>query len=214
MSQINFISQFNLIMEFSKRKKLSSYERVFYMSLFHMANRLAQSAENHDWPEDFFPVSNSEISEWTNLDERAIRNTRNSLMQKGIIRFKKGDGKKRDPEYQIFYLSVNGYKIVPTVPEETITACENAADKKTDCKFAPDSVGDTVGDSVGDSAGDTVGGLLLSTSNGYLNININTESNAEAEYRERHARERRTPNAERQRSGISDFAKLPWEVKA
>lgn len=161
---VNFVRQMRLIMEYGKRNKLSSYERMFYIALFYCANACAMATENQDWPEEYFPVSNSDINGWTGFDERAIRNLRNSLKNRGLIDFKKGDGKKRDPEYMFFYLQQTGYKIAPVKPQ---TAYKNAGDKvngsrfapdktQTDCEFAPDSVGDSVGDSVPDSVGDRV----------------------------------------------------------
>lgn len=156
---VNFIKQFRLLMEYSKRNKLSSYERMFYIALFYCANQYAMASENQDWPETYFPVSNSEINSWTGFDERAIRNLRNSLKQRGLIDFKKGDGKKRDPSYRFFYLKQIGCKIAP---DSRTTAgknaygihigSENAPDKVSiDSKSAPDSVGDSVGDGVPDS---------------------------------------------------------------
>ena len=148
MSQVNFIKSFELFIEFSKRNKLTSYERMFYIALFHCANAMAQQAENYEWPDDYFPVSNSEMAALTGFGERAIRDTKNSLKQKGLLDFKKGNGKKSDPEYRIFYLARNGYKIAPVRP----IGCENAPVKTKksgiDCENAPDSVGDSVGDSV------------------------------------------------------------------
>lgn len=150
MSKVNFIKSFELFIEFSKRNKLTSYERMFYIALFHCANAMAQQAENYEWPDDYFPVSNSELAALTGFGERAIRDTKNSLKQKGLLDFKKGNGKKSDPEYRIFYLARNGYKIAPVQPID----CENAPDKgkksAIDCEFVPDTVGDSVGDSVGD----------------------------------------------------------------
>ena len=161
---VNFIKQFKLFMEYGKRNKLSSYERMFYIALFYCANQYAMADENQEWPEEYFPVSNSEINGWTGFDERAIRNMRNSLRQRGLIDFKKGDGKKHDPEYRIFYLRQTGYKIAP---DSIRTTCKNAVDRatagknapdkaSTGSKIAPDSVGDSVGDHVGDSVGDHV----------------------------------------------------------
>ena len=156
---VNFIKQIRLIMEYGKRNKLSSHERMFYIALFYCANQCAMATENQDWPEEYFPVSNSELNGWTGFDERAIRNLRNSLKNRGLIDFKKGDGKKRDPVYRFFYLSQIGYKIAPDIAQTTYKNAvgktngdKNAPDNRTiDSKFAPDTVGDTVGDSVGDN---------------------------------------------------------------
>ena len=142
MSQIKHAQQINLFMEYARRNRLTSYDRVLWIALFHCANRLAMGAENHEWPDDFFQVSNSEIYDWAGLEERAIRNSRNRLKQMGLIDFQKGDGKRHDPYYQIHYLTVIGYKIVP--------GCvgDSATDEQTGSKFAADGVGGSVGDGV------------------------------------------------------------------
>lgn len=181
MSQVNFVEQFNLFMQYAQRNRLTSYERLFFIAIFHCANSLAKTAENYEWPDDYFPVSNTELTGWTGFDERAIRNTRNSLKEKGLLDFEKGDGKKRDPSYRIFYLRRIGYKIAPDGSIATYTGNKNAADRQetgsefaagremTGSGFAPDRqetgrenaaddentgsrfAPDTVGDSVGDN---------------------------------------------------------------
>ena len=187
MSQVNFIQNFRYFMEYGKRNKLTSYERIFYMALFHCANELAMQEENHDWPDDYFPVSNSEMKALTDFGERAIRDTRNSLKQKGLIDFKKGDRKISDPEYKIAYMKREGYKIVPS--QIYRIDCENAPNiqKKSviGCENAFNSVGNSVGNSVPNSVGNDVAidcenapNTSLSSSI-YKNINtkINTKSN-------------------------------------
>ena len=101
MSQVNYIQQINMFMEFGKRNGLTSYERMFWLGLFHIANMWAQRSPNPEWPDDFFPVSNSEIEAWSGLEERNIRAIRNRFKQIGLIDFKKGDGRRSDPEYRL-----------------------------------------------------------------------------------------------------------------
>ncbi len=149
MSQVNFVQQINLFMEYARRNRLTSYDRIFWLGLFYCANRLAMGAENHEWPDDFFQVSNSELDDWAGLEERAIRNSRNRLKQIGLIDFQKGDGKRHDPYYKINYLSVTGYKIVPgSVGDNPPIGSKNAAGS------VGGSVGDGVGDAVSGHAGD------------------------------------------------------------
>ena len=157
MSQVNFVQQINLFMEFGRRNGLTSYERMFWLGLFHVANTWAQRSPNHEWPDDFFPVSNSEIAAWSGLEERNIRTIRNRFKQIGLVDFKKGDGRKSDPEYRIFYLRYIGYKIVPDT--------QGNGDR-----IAPDCVGDSVGDCVPDCVGDP---LSSSSNPDVFNININ-----------------------------------------
>lgn len=111
MSQVNFVQQINLFMEFGRRNGLTSYERMFWLGLFHVANTWAQRSPNHEWPDDFFPVSNSEIAAWSGLEERNIRTIRNRFKQIGLVDFKKGDGRKSDPEYRIFISATSGTKL-------------------------------------------------------------------------------------------------------
>lgn len=149
MSQVNFVQQINLFMEYARRNRLTSYDRIFWLGLFYCANRLAMGAENHEWPDDFFQVSNSELDDWAGLEERAIRNSRNRLKQIGLIDFQKGDGKRHDPYYKINYLSVIGYKIVHgSVGDNPSIGSKNAAGS------AGGSVGDGVSDAVSGHAGD------------------------------------------------------------
>lgn len=200
MSQRNFVEQFNLFFEYARRNKLTSYERMFYLALFSCANECARQGENYEWPDDYFPASNAELIGWTGFDERAIRNTRNSLKQKGLIDFIKGDGKKRDPAYCIFYMKRTGYKIVPDVQlEEQRTGSKNAGGTKstggknapdskaphvTDCKSAPDTVPDGVGDTVPDGVSDHVSiGCEFAGEHFIINKpNVGTNVNAKANY--------------------------------
>ena len=180
MSQVNFVQQINLFMEFGRRNGLTSYERMFWLGLFHVANTWAQRSPNHEWPDDFFPVSNSEIAAWSGLEERNIRAIRNRFKQIGLVDYKKGDGRKSDPEYRLFYLRYIGYKIVPDMQGNGgKNAPDCAGDSVGDC--VPDHVGDTVHDSVtgqrqtgGNFAPDCVGDPFYSPSNpDVFNININ-----------------------------------------
>ena len=152
MSQINYVQQIKLFMEFGKRNRLTSYERMFWIALFQAANDLALKNPNREWPDDFFPVSNSEMYDWSGLEERNIRAIRNRFTQMGLIDFKKGNGKKADPEYRIFYLQFNGYKIVPGSAGD-----EDGTGRKNVPESVRGSVGGSVGDSVGDSVTDSVG---------------------------------------------------------
>ena len=180
MSQVNFVQQINLFMEFGRRNGLTSYERMFWLGLFHVANTWAQRSPNHEWPDDFFPVSNSEIAAWSGLEERNIRTIRNRFKQIGLVDFKKGDGRKSDPEYRIFYLRYIGYKIVPDTQRNVDRiAPDSVSDSVGDC--VPDCVGDTAPGTVPDlpqtrskNAPDCVGDSLSSSSNhDVFNININ-----------------------------------------
>lgn len=165
MSQVNWGVQRNLWMEYAKRNKLTSHERVLYDAIVHVANMWSQRSINHEWPDGFFTVSNSEAEDYSGLNERAIRDTRNRLKQRGLIDFRAGDGKKSNPKYQLHYLRVIGCEIVPD--------------------SVPDNVGDSVGDNVCDTVCDHAGGSGCDDGSGPGNvipvgrvININNKASA------------------------------------
>mgnify|MGYP007084305133 CR=1 FL=1 len=195
MSQVNFIQNFRYFMEYGKRNKLTSYERIFYLSLFYLANEMAMQDEKHEWPDDYFPVSNSEIKVLTDFGDRAIRETRNSLKQKGLIDFKKGDRKISDPEYRISYMKRVGYKVIPSLISEQGIDCENAPNSVPNsrekgvigCENAPNTVPNSVPNSVPNTVPNTVpNDVVIGCENApnkpvsssiYKNININTKIN-------------------------------------
>jgi len=116
MSQVNFVEQFNLIMEYARENCLHGRECMLWLDLFYFANRAATynaEAQTYEWPDDFFTVSNSELNSFGQFDKRAIETLRNSLKQRGLIDFIKGEKNKRNPAYMFFYLSRVGNKIVP-----------------------------------------------------------------------------------------------------
>ena len=117
MTNINFVDELNLFMRYARNNQLTSRERLLWIALFWIANDRAiynAQAKAYEWPTDFFPVPNGELSLNSTLDKRGIENVRNSLKQKGLIDFHPGCRNKRPAEYQIHYLSKNvGYKIVP-----------------------------------------------------------------------------------------------------
>ena len=116
MSQVNFVEQFNLIMEYARENCLQGRECMLWLDLFYFANRSAvyqADSQTYEWPDDFFTVSNSELNSFGQFDKRAIETLRNSLKQRGLIDFVKGEKNKRNPAYRFFYLSRVGCKIVP-----------------------------------------------------------------------------------------------------
>ena len=135
MSQVNFVEQFNLIMEYARENCLHGRECMLWIDLFYFANRAAAynaEAQTYEWPDDFFTVSNSELNSFGQFDKRAIETLRNSLRQRGLIDFIKGEKNKRNPAYKFFYLSRVGNKIVPNnAPNNTPNRVPNNAANNT-----------------------------------------------------------------------------------
>ena len=117
MSKVNFVSEFNLFMQYARDNSLSLRSRMLWIALFYIANDRAKynaQTQDYDWPDDFILVSNNELNMYCCLDKRAIETLRNELKQRGLIDFVAGQKNKRNPAYKLNYLSVNvGYKNVP-----------------------------------------------------------------------------------------------------
>lgn len=123
MSNVNFVSEFNMLFRFAKNNGLSMRERMLWVSLFYIANDRAiynEQTQTYDWPDGYFPVANSELNLYSCLDKRGIEAARNLLKQRGLIDFNPGMRNKRNPEYRLNYLSIGiGYKNVPNdVPKD------------------------------------------------------------------------------------------------
>lgn len=144
MGSVNYIDEFNLFMRYARNYQLSGRERLLWIALFSIANdRAIYNAQTraYEWPSDFFPVPNGELSLNSTLDKRGIESVRNSLKQRGLIDFHPGSRNTKPAEYKINYLSVNvGYKTVPNDAPSNVP------------KNAPNSVPNSVPSNVSNSA--------------------------------------------------------------
>lgn len=117
MSNVNFVSEFNLLMRYSRNNGLSARERLLWIALFTIANDRAvydENAKEYDWPDGFISIPNGELNLYSTLDKRGIETVRNSLKQRGLIDFVPGMRNKQVPQYKINYLSLDvGCKKVP-----------------------------------------------------------------------------------------------------
>lgn len=124
MKSINYVDEFNLFMRYARNYQLTGRERLLWIALFTIANDRAiynAQTRTYEWPSDFFPVPNNELSLHSTLDKRGIETVRNKLKQRGLIDFHQGSRNARPAEYQIHYLSLNvGYKIVPNDVPNTV----------------------------------------------------------------------------------------------
>ena len=127
MSNVNFASEFRLMMRYAKDNSLSSRQRMLWIALFYIANDRAvydEATGKYAWPDDYFFASNSEVGLYSGMDKRAIETTRNQLAQMKLIQIIPGEKNRRNPAYRLRYLSENvGYIIVPNdvpnhVPKE------------------------------------------------------------------------------------------------
>lgn len=117
MSRVNFLDEFRSIMRYASQNGLSMRERMFWIALFYIANDRAVYNKNagiYEWPDGYFPVSNSELNLYGCLDKRGVDSIRNQLKQRGILEFTKGMRNSKNPMYKLNYLSPHvGCKNVP-----------------------------------------------------------------------------------------------------
>ena len=116
MSQINFVEQFRLFMEYARKNAMHSRECMLWVSLFYLANEEATynaDTQTYEWPDGFFEVSNGELNSYGKFDKQAVEALRNRLKQRGLIDFIKGNRNSATPMYKINYLIRSGNKIIP-----------------------------------------------------------------------------------------------------
>lgn len=117
MCKVNFVSEFNLLMRYAQNNQLTGRERLLWIALFAIANDRAiynEQTKEYEWPEDYIPIPNGELTLKSTLDKRGIETIRNSLKQKGLIDFIPGSRQKSVPKYKMRYLSIDvGCKTVP-----------------------------------------------------------------------------------------------------
>ena len=85
MSKVNFVSEFIAIMRYARDYSLTLRERMLWIALFYAANDRAvynEHAQEYDWPDGFFQVSNGELNLYSSLDKRAVETLRTALQQR------------------------------------------------------------------------------------------------------------------------------------
>ena len=109
MCNVNYVAEFEAFMRYAEDNLLSGRERLLWIALFHSANRRkswnAQTGQ-YEWPDGFFVVTNDALHSNACLDKRGVADMRNSLKQRGLIDFIKGEKNKAHPQYKINYFTV------------------------------------------------------------------------------------------------------------
>ena len=114
--QLNPMSEIRAIAEACRRECLPASARLLWRVLFDCANdrqRWNADTNTYDWPDDFFPIDNAELTANSALEKRALLEARNRLKQIGAIDFKPGENNRRPAKYKILYLTGCRCKNVP-----------------------------------------------------------------------------------------------------
>lgn len=134
MCNVNYVAEFEAFMRYAEDNLLSGRERLLWIALFHSANRRktwnAQTGE-YEWPEGFFVVTNDALHSNACLDKRGVADMRNSLKQRGLIDFIKGEKNKAHPQYKINYFTVRRENVPNNVPNHVPNDTPNHAPNST-----------------------------------------------------------------------------------
>lgn len=157
MPIINYVREHMRFMEYATDEHLTSSERLLWYALMHIFNARAQG---NVWPEEFIRVSNDRLLSYCPMKFDSMAAARNSLKQRGLIDFVKGDKNKTSPSYRINYFYPQY-----AAPD---TACYP---EKTDNHGY--NVGGNMGDNVGDNMGGNVGDIYINNTERDTNLSVN-----------------------------------------
>ena len=114
MKRVSYITQVNLFMELGVKMQFTPCERALWFGVFINANKIAQDNKAHLWPDGYLTITTSEMKNLTGMNARAVRRNREKLRDEyHLIDYIDGDGRKRQPQYRLNYLTKINGEIVP-----------------------------------------------------------------------------------------------------
>lgn len=145
MPIINYVREHIRFMEYATDEHLTASERLLWYALMHCMNMRAQGKV---WPEEFIRISNERLLSYCPMKYDTMAAARNSLKQRGLIEFIKGDKNKQSPSYRIIYF----------YPEYAAPDTVSDGDYPTSIPEKSDYMGGNMGDNMGGNMGDNMGG--------------------------------------------------------
>ncbi|MBR3740589.1 MAG: hypothetical protein IKN04_09025 [Clostridia bacterium] len=100
MPIVNYVREHIRFMEYATDEHLTGSERLLWYALMHIMN---QRAQGNVWPDEFIRVSNDRLLSYCPMKFDTMANARNSLKQRGLIEFTKGEKNKLSPAYRMIY---------------------------------------------------------------------------------------------------------------
>lgn len=100
MPIVNYVREHIRFMEYATDEHLTSSERLLWYALMHIFN---QKAQGKVWPDEFIRISNDRLLTYCPMKYDTIAAARNSLRQRGLIEFTKGEKNKKSPAYRMIY---------------------------------------------------------------------------------------------------------------
>lgn len=103
MPCVNYVKEHIAFIEYAADNGLSSGERLVWYALLHIMNQRANGA---NWPDGFIRIKNDRILTYAPLGFDAMAKARNSLQQRGLLSYKRGNRNTDTPMYELHYLTV------------------------------------------------------------------------------------------------------------
>ena len=155
MPIVNYVREHIRFMEYATDEHLTSSERLLWYALMHIMN---QRAQGKVWPDEFIRISNDRLLSYCPMKYDTIAAARNSLKQRGLIEFTKGEKNKLSPAYRMIYF----------YPEYVAPDTETDGDNTQSNPKNSDNIGGNIGYNMGGNKGSNKGG-----NSGDFNINYN-----------------------------------------
>ena len=102
MALVNYVKESLAFMEHATDNGFTANERLLWYALFHIMN---MRAKGNNWPDGFISISNKRLLSFLPFSEDGMFRARNSLSQRGLIKYEKGKKNTASPLYRLVYFS-------------------------------------------------------------------------------------------------------------
>jgi len=145
MPIVNYVREHIRFMEYATDEHLTASERLLWYALMHIFN---QRAQGKIWPDEFIRISNDRLLSYCPMKYDTVAAARNSLRQRGLIDFTKGEKNRKSPAYRMFYFYPE------YVPPENEPDGKGYPEKS---EYIGGNIGGNMGGNIGDNIGDNMG---------------------------------------------------------
>ena len=157
MPIVNYVREHIRFMEYATDEHLTASERLLWYALMHIMN---QRAQGKVWPDEFIRISNDRLLSYCPMKYDTIAAARNSLKQRGLIEYTKGDKNRLSPAYRVNYF----YPEYVAPDTESDEVYPEKSDKNGFYPKNSDYIGGNMGGNTGGNTGDFI---LNNNSNRY-----------------------------------------------
>ena len=151
MPIVNYVREHIRFMEYATDEHLTASERLLWYALMHIMN---QRAQGKVWPDEFIRISNDRLLSYCPMKYDTIAAARNSLKQRGLIEYTKGDKNRLSPAYRVNYF----YPEYVAPDTESDEVYPEKSDKNGFYPKNSDYIGGNMGGNIGGNMGGNMGG--------------------------------------------------------